>query len=209
MIQPDPMERITAQEAHQHRALAIDVNTDMSTPPFVRTAASLPLEPKEKKQVPREKRDQKRSQALQAETGAKFIKSDNRTKMKQVEKAVEKGPTEARALAPLLHHDETKPSTRASPPSTKLNLTEYAKSIPVERQGASAELSNDAEVMGAAPASPVDIPVSAAVKVVLESASKQRDYLHEVKMAEPTVSAGKQDKRWKRTPVLIAPVSPL
>lgn len=77
MIQPDPLYRIDARNANQHKALADDLQMDMSTPPFVRTAASLPVESRERKQVPREKREQKRSQALQAETGAKFIDSRN------------------------------------------------------------------------------------------------------------------------------------
>lgn len=76
MIRPDPLYRINARDANQHKALMDDAPVDMSTPPFVRTAASLPIEPRGKKQVPREKREQKRSQALQAETGAKFIQNN-------------------------------------------------------------------------------------------------------------------------------------
>ncbi|GHJ86503.1 hypothetical protein NliqN6_2905 [Naganishia liquefaciens] len=73
MIRPDPRERINARDANQHTALDYELQVDLSTPPFVRTAASLPIEPRAKKQLPREKREQKRSQALQAETGAKFV----------------------------------------------------------------------------------------------------------------------------------------
>jgi hypothetical protein len=80
MIQPNPSQRITAQMAHHHHALDSAFEMDMSTPPFVRTAASLPVEPREKKQVPREQRDQKRSQALQAETGAKFVNEASNAK---------------------------------------------------------------------------------------------------------------------------------
>lgn len=80
MIQPNPSQRITAQMAQHHHALDSAFEMDMSTPPFVRTAASLPVEPREKKQVPREQRDQKRSQALQAETGAKFVNEASNAK---------------------------------------------------------------------------------------------------------------------------------
>ncbi|KAJ9116868.1 hypothetical protein QFC22_004525 [Naganishia vaughanmartiniae] len=86
MIQPDPKQRITAQMAHHHHALDSAFEMDMSTPPFVRTAASLPIEPREKKQVPREQRDQKRSRALQAETGAKFVKETNDVKVEVPQK---------------------------------------------------------------------------------------------------------------------------
>ncbi|KAJ9101877.1 hypothetical protein QFC21_003217 [Naganishia friedmannii] len=86
MIQPDPRQRTTAQMAHHHHALDSAFEMDMSTPPFVRTAASLPIEPREKKQVPREQRDQKRSQALQAETGAKFVKESGNTKVEVPQK---------------------------------------------------------------------------------------------------------------------------
>jgi hypothetical protein len=76
MIRPDPLYRIDAGDANRHKALMDDEPMNMSTPPFVRTAASLPIEPRGKKQVPREKREQKRSQALQAETGAKFLETN-------------------------------------------------------------------------------------------------------------------------------------
>lgn len=194
MIQPDPVQRITARDAHQHPALAIDVNTDMSTPPFVRTAASLPLEPKEKKQVPREKRDQKRSQALQAETGAKFIKSNNKTRTKQVEKAGEKGATEAYALAALAQHREIQPSTRASLPVTKPDLLENAKSIPVDGERASVAYCDDAGAMGVASAAPVVKLSDDAAEAVLVPASQERGYLYDAKAVEPTVSTGKQNK---------------
>ncbi|KAJ9113865.1 hypothetical protein QFC19_000058 [Naganishia cerealis] len=92
MIQPEPRQRITAQMAYHHHALDSDFQIDMSTPPFVRTAASLPIEPREKKQVPREQRDRKRSQALQAETGAKFIKEKSDAKVDVPEKRPKETP---------------------------------------------------------------------------------------------------------------------
>lgn len=92
MIQPEPKQRITAQMAHHHHALDSAFEMDMSTPPFVRTAASLPTEPREKKQVPREQRDRKRSQALQAETGAKFVKVTDNAKADVLQKRQTEAP---------------------------------------------------------------------------------------------------------------------
>ncbi|KAI5452779.1 hypothetical protein NCC49_000525 [Naganishia albida] len=131
MIQPDPTERITAQEAHQHRALAVDVNTDMSTPPFVRTAASLPVEPKEKKQVPRERRDQKRSQALQAETGAKFIKNENKTK---VFNEVERIKADLNMMAAPIQETSNKSVKPESYAREEFEVARNGMSNPVDKQ---------------------------------------------------------------------------
>lgn len=194
MIQPDPVERITAREAHRHRALAIDVQVDMSTPPFVRTAASLPIEPKEKKQVPREKRDQKRSQALQAETGAKFIKADNKTKVKQVENA-----TDFVTAAHSTHDSAKKPLTRVSPAASQLETTQKMVSIPVGQEGAAGPGGRNADVKNTSQVLPNDIKTLAAANAPADLDADLRDDLDVPKPnhLRPLESTGKQMTRRK------------
>lgn len=200
MIQPDPTDRITAREANRHRALAVDVNTDMSTPPFVRTAASLPVEPKEKKQVPREKRDQKRSQALQAETGAKFVKNDNKRQTKQVDKV----ETELAAMTTPSLEASTKSAMTASAAKAKSEVVEH-EMAPAVDQRRPADANQVDEINPAlARASPGYSPLQAGPDPASELESQPDGDYQEVKKGQREVTAGKPNDSSERAPGLIA-----
>lgn len=123
MICPNPLDRIDARDANRHKALNDESQVDLSTPPFVRTAASLPIDTRAKKQLPREKREQKRSQALQAETGAKFV-ADNRV----VEPLPDRKPNETEMIPALRLNAEFRTTvtaaTREATQQTKLTENE-------------------------------------------------------------------------------------
>lgn len=191
MIQPDPTERITAREAHQHRALAVDVNTDMSTPPFVRTAASLPVEPKEKKQVPRERRDQKRSQALQAETGAKFIKNENKTK---VFNEVERIKADLNMMAASIQENSNKSVKSESYAREEFEVARNGMSNPVDKQsttdlrGVEENVENGSAAIRA---SPRGISLRAGPEALTEVESLPPSDLQKTGTKEPMASTGK------------------
>lgn len=159
MICPNPVDRINACDANRHEALDEELQVDLSTPPFVRTAASLPIETRAKKQIPREKREQKRSQALQAETGAKFV-ADNHV--------VGPLPDRKRDKTETTSAPELKTELHASVAVAASEQTKVTENQPQQNE----ETERDSRIVNASPALAETSPTIVARHAPLEKTSE-------------------------------------